>query len=243
MAFKVGDKVKHRTFGAGQIAFGPYMAMGSVERYLMKAEDGTHYTTAPDSMKPAAKFEVGDKVTSIGGAAYIIEAGPFFTGYGAEWYAVRGEEGGVYNSNAGSLEAAAPEPADKALKPGDVVRISRDGLEGADVKAGDLLVVTEVGTYSVTVLAAPGARNSEWFFDHGNVERVDPTTVAVVDNVAYDLTARYKDRDGDVWTFKDVDGTVRGECRSTDVDASDYIAAYSDTLWQAVRNYGPLTRV
>lgn len=243
MAFKVGDKVTHRTFGAGEIAFGPYLSAFGVEHYLMAGEGGKHYIvgTEEGELKPAAKFKVGDRVKTFA-ATYTVEAGPFFAP--AEWYVVKSDRtGDVLHSDAEGLSLVTPEPAkDEPLKPGDVVRIPRDNLQGADVKAGDLLVVAEIRSFGdIAVHAAPGARNPRWFFLPRNVERVDPATVAVVDNVAYDLTARYRDRDDDFWTFKDIDGTVRGNCSASNRETEVFY--WCDSIADAARKYGPLTRV
>jgi hypothetical protein len=234
--FKVGDKVVNEVFGAGEIVYGPYGGSS----YFFKGDDGQHHTVTESLCKPAARFKVGDKVRTNYGDRYTIHAGPFH-GH-TEWYAVEDESGKVWQSQADEMTAVEPEAVrDEGLQVGDVVRIPRDDLAGADVKAGDLLVVKKATPWDLVVHAAPGARLSEWYFESKDVERVDPATVAVVDNVAYDLTARYRDTDGDYWTFKCVDGTVRGDCAGTDRAVS--VTEWSNTLADAVREFGPLTRV
>lgn len=239
--FKVGDKVTHRTWGAGEVAFGPFKRDGVENHYLMRQDrDGEHRLAEDDAMTLAAKFKVGDWVRGkFSSTDYTVHAGPFHAH--TEWYAVEDGDGKVWQAEVGDLTAA--EPATTGLKPGDVVRIPSDYLRAADVKAGDLLVVKVAEFGQVHVHAAPGSRQRTWYFDTEDVERADPSTVAVVDDVAYDLTARYRDRDGDYWTFKDVDGTVRGDCAGSDRDMSHNIDEDSETLAGAVRKYGPLTRV
>ncbi|MFE0326300.1 phiSA1p31-related protein [Streptomyces sp. NPDC058960] len=245
MAFKVGDKVTHRTFGAGEVAFGPYLSAFGGTHYLMAGDGGKHYIvgTEEGELKPAAKFKVGDKVRGLySGALYTIEAGPFFSEIG-EWYATKDGDGHVDHNSADCLTAVEPQ-TDTALKPGDVVRIPRDDLQGADVKAGDLLVVKQLdGRDTVVVHAAPGARQYTWYFEPENVTKVDADSVAVVDNVAYDLFVKYRDRDGDFWRFeRRPDGEVRGNCAASQY-STVRIDDYHDTLAETVREYGPLTRV
>lgn len=106
--FKVGDKVEHRTFGAGEIAFGPFEHFSGSARYLMKNPRGVHHVVEDEAMTPAAKFKVGDKVKQHG-ANLTIHAGPFYGG--SEWYAVEDARGKVLQASADSMTAVAPEPA------------------------------------------------------------------------------------------------------------------------------------
>ncbi|MEU3729964.1 phiSA1p31-related protein [Streptomyces sp. NPDC033538] len=238
MAFKVGDKVTHRSFGEGEIDFGPFEHYTGPDHYLMRDGDGKHVLVDGGSMKPIAKFEVGDKVRgTFTGRVYIIAGGPFFSP--EEWYATETEAGDTISNTASMLEAIKSEPAkNEALKVGDVIRIPCDGLECADVKTGDLLVVAEVVGSDITVHAAPGAGQDEWYFCLRNVERIDPSTVAVVDNVAYDLTAGYRDNDGDVWRFARLpNGDVRGNWHGSTINGFDSL------LSDVVADCGPLVRI
>lgn len=247
--FKVGDRVQVLSGGYGVVTHGPVNSTFGYHKLVIVKQDGDDERAFKTSdLKQAAKFAVGDRVRGLAsGTIYTIEAGPFNNGI-EDWYATKNPDGTVGHNEADWLTAADPEPAkDEPLNPGDVVRIPRDGLEGADVKARDLLVVKEVEGYlddmTVIVHAAPGAHQDEWYFDSEAVERVDPTTVAVVDTVAYDLSARYRDRDGDYWTFeRRSSGEVLGNCTHSPL-GSPRITDYSDSLSYAVENYGPLTRV
>ncbi|MYR43101.1 phiSA1p31-related protein [Streptomyces sp. SID5910] len=252
MAFKVGDKVEHRTFGKGEIVFGPFEHSAGPDHYLMKQDyNGAPFTLAVgEAMTPAAKFTVGDKVKgAFSGTVFTIAGGPFRNG-GNEWYATRTASGDVTSNGAGVLVAVDPEPAqDKDVKVGDVVRILEDEAFNADVKAGDLFVVKALTTdfygteIRVKVDAEAGARMTQWAFRPQDFEKVAADKVAVVDGKVYDLSARYRDQDGDYWTFKDVAGIVRGHCAGSNRDTSAYIGAYSDTLSDAIASYGPLVRV
>ncbi|MFF3140417.1 phiSA1p31-related protein [Streptomyces sp. NPDC057927] len=243
--FKVGDKVVNEIFGAGEIVYGPYG--DDRTSYFMKADNGLHHTVTGSLLSPAAKFKVGDKAKGITSArAYTIEAGPFFSP--AEWYAVKMADDHVIKVMASSLLPVEPTTAGSTstdIKVGDVVRILRDRANSADVKAGDLLVVesfTDNGR-DLYVRAQPGALSPQWYISREYAEKVDADEVAIHDGVVYDLTVRYRDRDDDYWTFKDVNGTARGHCSGANRDVSSYIGEYSDTLAEAVKEYGPLRKV
>jgi heat shock protein HspQ len=174
MAFKVGDKVEHRSFGAGEIVFGPYQRGGHAKNYLMKeAATGDHRLVEADAMSPAAKFKIGDKVRS-GVVEYTVKGGPFF-GPTHEWYAITTAEGTDYQSNASWLTAVEP--------------------------------AAEANTH----------------VHHG---------------VTYDLDARYRDTDGDVWRFaRQGDGKILGTYFNRDV------SQYDEELSSVVHEYGPLTKI
>jgi hypothetical protein len=238
--FKVGDKVVNEIFGAGEIVYGPYG--DDRTSYFMKAEDGLHHTVTGSLLSPAAKFKVGDTARGVvSGQEYTIEGGPFFGP--VEWYAAKRGDGTVTNLNATQLRPVEPTPtisgfASSSLKVGDVVRILHDDADGADVKAGDLLAVKIVGAFGkVRVHAAPGARMSSWYIGGSNYAKVPAVEVAVHDGVVYDLSAKYKDTDGDAWKFERIGDEVRGNYTSRRVEEWD------ETLAAVVRSYGPLTRV
>jgi hypothetical protein len=100
MAFKVGDKVTNEIFGTGEIVYGPYDGAGG-SAYFFKDGDGKHHTVSESLCKPAAKFEVGDRVKTFA-ATYIVEAGPFFAP--AEWYVLKSDRtGNVLHGDADGL--------------------------------------------------------------------------------------------------------------------------------------------
>ncbi|MDX2575929.1 phiSA1p31-related protein [Streptomyces scabiei] len=240
MTFKVGDKVVNSVFGPGEIVYGPYDGT----HYFMKGSDGGHHTVSETLLRPAAKFSVGDTVEgAYSGSKYTIEAGPFFSPI--EWYATKDAHGNVGHNRVAVLRpVAVDEPKDEPIKVGDVVRVPMNGLAGADVKAGDLLVVRRVGGLGdLRVHAAPGARQADWYFQSDEVERIDADKVAVHDNVAYELGVKYldSDRNGrDAWRFeRRPNGEVRGTCDNNG-DAS--IGDRSTKLADVVNHYGPLTR-
>lgn len=239
--FKVGDQVEHRTFGAGKIAFGPYLRDGSPDNYLMQQVDGEHRFVESEAMQLAAKFKIGDKVSSYGDE-YTLKAGPFI-GHSAPWYVVTAD-GVDYRAGEGTLSLI--DEATQEIKVGDKVRVLIDNADGASVSKGDIFTVKSV--YSGEIVTDMRSRRGSWFFQPANVERVDEPPVTAdtytYDGVTYDLAAKYRDSDGDYWTFKRVDGVVRGYYASTaDRDVTHLIDEYSDTLADVVRDYNGLTRV
>ena len=102
-----------------------------------------------------------------------------------------------------------------------------------------------------TVLAGPFAGYSTWYAvrtENGKelqaeasglvlVERAPQTDTHTHDGVAYDLSASYRDKDGDVWRFETLDDAVRGGINGNEV------YPYSETLAEVVGDYGPLSKV
>jgi hypothetical protein len=83
-SFAVGDKIEHRTFGAGAIAFGPFKHSNGPDHYLIVDEDGTHALSGPDALTVAQTSEpvkVGDKVRVLRDNAEFarVSAGDVFT--------------------------------------------------------------------------------------------------------------------------------------------------------------------
>jgi hypothetical protein len=107
--FKVGDKVAHRTFGAGEVAFGPFEHNSGRDTYLLKEEGSERHTLViGEALSPAAKFTVGDEVRS-GSVRYAVTGGPF-RGPAHIWYAIT-KDGVDYQSNESYLSLVEAAPA------------------------------------------------------------------------------------------------------------------------------------
>ncbi|MFE5828705.1 phiSA1p31-related protein [Streptomyces sp. NPDC056508] len=230
--FKVGDKATHEGFGDVEITYGPYTNAFGSTRFLARRENGCEVAVDPGSMTITPKFAVGDKVTT-GRAEFTVEAGPF-QGYG-EWYAVRQGDGKVVSS-AGLGAFTKVEPA-REIKVGDRVRILTTGARGASVVAGEIYTVRYVDPGEVQVDGSGHA--DRWYLDPGDVELLTepPADTETVDGVVYDLSARYRDRDGDVWHFKRFGDDVRGGIGRTPTSAGD-----GDSL-RFAHGYGPLIKI
>lgn len=238
--FKVGDKVKHDMHGEVELAFGPVNFPSFTGGWLVKLEDGDHAVTTPGALSPIAKFKVGDQARGVTTRqTYTIDAGPFFDP--TEWYVARKDNGNATSIHARNLIAVEPAAAD-TIKVGDVVRISRNGLQGADVKEGDLLVVKYVGDAGdLRVHSAPGAHQATWYFHLTNVQKVPADEVTVHDGKVYDLTATYRDKDGDAWKIRrNPEDADEVQAQMTPIE-SDSWGHY--TLGGLVRMYGPLRKI
>jgi len=241
--FGIGAKVQHRTFGAGEVAFGPFDHSTGPNHYLIKQEGGKHALVVEDGLSPAAKFKVGDRVKGqLSGTEYTIEAGPFFSP--REWYATKHADGTVTQNRVGVLSLIDSASDDSAVKVGDVIRILKDGAYFADVKAGDLFEVKSFNGLMpdrIVVDAAPGARKSRWTFRPQDFEKIGADVAAVYDGVVYSLNATYQDADGDPWKLR------RDPADSTMVQAQmTPISSYgwdNYSLADAVRRYGPLRKL
>lgn len=240
--FKVGDKVRHDIRGVGEISYGPFDTSQGGGRYLHKDMAGHQAIVRTEFLTALPAFSVGDKANAHGLPAEIV-GGPF-DGPGGTWYAYKSVDGLTYQGNEKGFAPVA-EPA--ALKVGDRVRVLEDdplartgeyvGMVGELVRVKDpadgyLPFKVAFGTG----LASHGDRvNGAW--NCRRVEKVADVYAHTYNGVPYDLSARYRDCDGDVWRFASVDGVVRGRMRGQTITED------SDLLSDIAEAYGPLTRV
>ncbi|MFJ9408610.1 phiSA1p31-related protein [Streptomyces sp. NPDC101393] len=86
--FKVGDKVEHSHYGAGEVKYGPYEKLGTTLTGYYLVEFG--YTDKclgvhGANLTPAPAFKVGDKVTHrLFPGPFTVHSGPFPYSDGAE---------------------------------------------------------------------------------------------------------------------------------------------------------------
>ncbi|MET7939674.1 phiSA1p31-related protein [Streptomyces sp. NPDC005302] len=243
--FKAGDKVKHLERGEVEITYGPYTNSWGAERYLVRLANGRETATDPGTLAvipETPKFAVGDKVEHRTFGAGEVAFGPFDHHSGADTYLMRDAEGKHSLSFAEALTKVEPAP----LKVGDRVRVVED-----DEYARTGEFVGKVGTlkteydpnnrlrYLVEFGDGSGrhgdADNGTWKV--ASVERADENTYTH-NGVTYDLSAKYTDRDNDVWTFVRFGDKVRAGLGFTPT------SAYSgDSLELVVNEYGPLRKV
>lgn len=240
--FEVGQKVRRSSGADGEIKYGPYQKAGTylTNYYLVDFGDdtcrelrGVFLSAIPET----PKFSVGDVVTlaTRRGAKATVEYGPFDD---RDVYLVKLVDAPADEDEVRTFTAMAhvmtPVPA--PTKVGDKVRVLRNYADGASVHAGDVFTVAEVEPDGRIITDGRGYAN-RWYFTPESVERVDDETTYTHAGMTYDLSAKYKDRDGDVWQFARIGGEVRGNYTNRSVEAWD------DTLAEVVRSYGPLTRV
>lgn len=234
--FKVGDRVKHAEEGAGEIAFGPFDHIYGAGRYVVKLEGGKHAVGNGSNLTALHAFAVGDKAVCDGTAVSVI-AGPFTNKYHT-WYVVDMPDVGHTFGSESDLKAVT---ASGPIKVGDRVRVTDDdgggsfqfnGLVGIVKRVTDsagLPYLVEFGDGR----GSHGARNGRW--NCKAVEKVDADTVEY-DGITYDLSAKYRDNEGDTWSFvgeRHADGSPKVYC-----SMSGY-----DSLADALDSYGPLSKI
>lgn len=237
--FKVGDKVKHNILGVVEVAYGPYTGTFGRKHSVIRLESGRETSVPADTLTalPAfATFAVGDKVDHRTFGAGTVAFGPFTHHSGPDHYLMVDDDSKHALVVADALTAA---KADEPIKVGDKVRVLIDGAEFATVKAGDVFTVSEVRHGRVVVDAPLRVGGRSWYFNLESVEKVtEPSKPFTMRGVTYDLDAKYRDKDGDVWRFAIVDGSlVRGEMGSATIDQ------HSDLIADVVDNYGPLHKI
>jgi hypothetical protein len=241
--FQVGDKVTHRSKGDAEVVYGSFEheLLPARPCYLIRLAHGKHTMTDGDRLTLRPSFAIGDEVKYEYGSGGKLVAGPFKWGYHGEViWVVEKADGTHMTPRANSLTKVTP--ADEEIKVGDRVRVLVDDANYADVKAGDVFTVAELVTYTddgLRTTSIPGRRDG-WFFSLTNVEKVTESANTYTRyGVTYDLAAKYRDKDGDVWRLKVIDGVAYVG------DAYDDYEVTEDcmTLESAAYRWGPLTRV
>jgi hypothetical protein len=82
--FAVGDKIQHRTFGAGEVAFGPFVHSNGPGHYLIVNEEGKHLLSDSEALAAvptAGPIKVGNIVRVLKDNAEFadVKAGDTFT--------------------------------------------------------------------------------------------------------------------------------------------------------------------
>lgn len=158
MSYVAGDKVKYaRMDKPAEILSGPHPSPGA-DRYLIRKADGNVSLVKFGELEPLDPRR--DKLAQTIYTAFVRST-PWSHASGA--FKVRAYEA----ADAVLADQAKP----RALAKGDQIRVTRSGLEGADVRVGDVLTVEEVnGAYFYT--DAPRARyQHRWIFMLSNEGR------------------------------------------------------------------------
>ncbi|WDM16710.1 phiSA1p31-related protein [Streptomyces lavenduligriseus] len=240
--FEVGQKVKHNVRGDAEVTYGPYTNTFGRVHYVIRLASGRELDATADQLSAIPeppKFSVGDKVLHRSFGSGVVAFGPFKHINGPDHYLMEDDDGDHILSSSDALTAAEPEP----IKVGDRVRIVKDD---PTYRTGDFVGVVGIlrgieddgrtMPYRVELPAdAPETLSGRWWC--AAVERVATEEVYEHDGVAYDLSAKYQDKDGDPLTIKIVDGVARAAWFGVEPSYD------SDSLAYVVRNYGPLTRV
>jgi hypothetical protein len=239
--FKVGDKVEHNGRRKGVLTYGPFQSVSlSGEAFLLKEEDGRERTVRASFLTALPSFAVGDKIEHRTFGAGAIAFGPFKHSNGPDHYLIVDEDGTHALSGPDALTVA---QTSEPVKVGDKVRVLRDNAEFARVSAGDVFTVVELTGGRIAVdapLRTDGG--NRWYFDPESLEKVDQSaTTHVYNGITYDLTATYRDRDGDHWKLRrDPANSTRVQAQMPPILESGW-SGYD--LATAVRTYGPLRKI
>jgi hypothetical protein len=132
----------------------------------------------------------------------------------------------------------------REIKVGDRVKVI--DADGRDKFVGRIGVVTRLDEGSELPYLVEfgdgqgihGAANGQWWC--GNVELVGESSCDTFkhDGVTYDLNAKYRDKDGDVWRFELVKGVPRGG-----ISVGGPINEWNESLSSVVDDFGPLTKI
>ncbi|GAA1064711.1 phiSA1p31-related protein [Streptomyces asiaticus] len=232
--FKVGDKVQHDDKTA-TVAGGPHM--GYSKWYVVEDADGKEYPVGADRLTLVPTDPRRDVVAR----AIYDHRYPLRTDGDQEHRlsVFRGDADAILAA-LDAMEAPAEEP--RPLVVGDMVRITRENdpeYESPGARTGRIgpLVAVYPGDHDY-----PYTVNVSGYGDcmSHSVERVTDADVEVIDGVTYDLGAKYKDQDGDVWRLRRVSGVVRA---TMNIDETEFPDEDSRTLAHAIEAYGPLTRI
>jgi ribosomal protein L21E len=244
--FEVGQKVTIHGDVEAEITYGPFRSTyGTYTGYVVRIGETERLQRAGDlsAVPVIPKFSVGDVVnlTTRPGAKATVEYGPFDD---RDVYVVKLiDEPADDNPRTFTALASVMKPLEPA-KVGDRVRVVRDsdGYRSGQF-VGRVGVLERVDEYSTDLpnlvrfgdgKGLHGDDNGRWWC--AQVERVaDDENTYTYDGITYDLTAKYRDKDGDVWEFgaRRENGEPRVYC-----SASGY-----DDLETVLDAYGPLTRI
>ncbi|MEV4971994.1 phiSA1p31-related protein [Streptomyces scopuliridis] len=237
--FKVGDTItlNARAGAKAVVEYGPYNTSPTYLVKLIEGEDaGDVFPALAYVMKAAPAFTDGDKVR-VNDTEFSLHAGPFTSSYGDQFWVLERADG----AHSWAREDALTVVTD--LVPiGTRVRIDRakwaeqtHGMTGVVESNTETWRAEDDDThpYIVRIDNGSGPHVAE-------LTPVDePADTFEHNGIAYDLSMKYRDREGDVWRFARVDGVVRGDwglhLRS--------ISAEDSTLSYAVDHYGPLTKL
>ncbi|MEU3986111.1 phiSA1p31-related protein [Streptomyces sp. NPDC026672] len=244
--FKVGQKVRVNDVVDGEVTYGPFSSTFGMYRAYVVRIGGTEKLQKErdlSAIPETPKFSVGDVVTlaTRPGAKATVEYGPFDD---RDTYVVKLVDEPTDPDSPRTFTAMEHVMAKAAgtVKVGDRVRVVR--ARWAAEFHGKTGVVTST---SRTWREAQGdIHRYEVRMDNADaqilVAEVDPvsgvdTGTYTYDGVTYDLSAKYRDKDGDIVRLALVDGIARARYYGNQPDQD------SHTLEYVVDRYAPLTRV
>ncbi|MDH6625766.1 hypothetical protein M2271_003577 [Streptomyces sp. LBL] len=247
--FKIGEEVILTLRGSrATVEYGPF---DDRDVYVVRLVDAPSdpdavrtFTSLSSVMRKAPAFAVGDRVTStvsFRGESATLVAGPFVGRFSDVPFWVMERDGKHATPRESTLtKVDTLEP----LKVGDRVRVTDDDGGGRNRFNGKVGTVKELddGSFLPYLVQFGDGRgrhgdvNGQWHCKA--VERVEDENTYTHNGVTYDLSAKYRDRDGDVWRMKRVGAVVRARTDGTGNPTEDSLS-----LAHVAERWGPLTRV
>lgn len=242
--FEVGQRVRVSGAADGEIIYGPFPSTyGTFTGYVVRIGGTERLQRERDlsAIPEPPKFAIGDKVTvSASQPDGSIVAGPFKNRWnaGETLWVVEGTDG-LHSMPAERLLTKVVEPEPASVKVGDRVRVIAASY--ADETHGEVGTALEVDSRE----EFDDIRHP-FYVDLGDGTTVYASAVARMgdedtythNGVTYDLSAKYRDRDGDVWRFQRMsDGAVHGRWTAGPIEV------HHSTLAEVADECGPLTRV
>lgn len=242
--FEVGQTVKAFGDAAGEIVYGPVNSThGSYTGYVVKIGDSDVWHRASNLLavpEPPA-FAVGDKVVTAAGIRGVVDAGPFKSRHasGGVFWVVADEDG----THVMPFEASLTKVVE-AIKVGDRVRVTDDDGGGRNRFNGRVGTVKELHGEDASLpylvefgdgRGRHGDENGQW--NCAAVERIGDSDTHVYDGVTYDLTATYRDQDGDTWRFARFGDVVTAAAYGDEPEAG------SQRADDVIRRWAPFARV
>ncbi|MFB7671314.1 phiSA1p31-related protein [Kitasatospora purpeofusca] len=242
--FKIGETVTHEEMGPVVIRSAPFAWIyGRESRYVVEVTEGSRagkHVAIIASRLSAAAFEHGAAVL-VAGERCTVAGGPFVDKFAPArpWYVVENADGSHETSAAHLLTLAS---VDEPIEVGDRVRVleakyaeSEHGKLGRVVRTDGTWTPRDGGLHPYQVELDEGST-----IEVRRVERVadEPASTFTHDGVTYDLTASYRDRDNDLWSFTG----------STNAYGRPLVSMFADrsggrSIGSVVEAYGPLTKV
>jgi hypothetical protein len=234
--FKVGDKVEILGARKGEVKYGPATSTFGTHTVYIVADETLGHDRAykASDLTALPTFAVGDKAKMDGEREPVeILAGPYKNRY-ITWYTVKAEVGETTaaEDNLTALPALVPV--------GTRVRVARATYAARRVgQVGTVDSNREDAMIGYPKVAHPYLVS---FPDGQDIYAAEVTPVDesadtyTYEGITYDLSAKYRDKDGDVWEFT-------GEHHADGSPKVYFHGSGYDDLGDVVEAYGPLTKI
>ncbi|AKZ59190.1 hypothetical protein SAM23877_6145 [Streptomyces ambofaciens ATCC 23877] len=241
--FEVGQKVRVPGEAEGEVTYGPFRStFGSFTGYVVRVRGierlyrESHLAAVPT----LPVFAVGDTVTlTTRDSLATVEYGPFDD---RDVYVVKLVDAPSDPDDVRTFTALASvmrKVETPAVAVGDRVRVTRAfAVSNWLGRVGTVTSTTERFRENLGDLHRYVVDDGSDSVYAAEVEPVTDEDTYEYNGMVYDLVAKYRDRDGDVWRLKRVNGIVRARWDGEEDPTTD-----SNTLATVASTWGPLTRI